>query len=229
MARFTYGAGISGISQSISGATFAQAGPTGILRNNPARASIRNLYAIRNRGFFLILVAAWQTTLTNDQRAAWLALGATRKTIDVFGNPVPLNGMGSFIRFNLPLLQSGRPYNAVPPVDFTTTALSFFTIAALAGPQSLTLTALSPNILSKETLVTACTTTLTAGYTSFKRRPRVLDRTAGPVTLPLNLSAKWIEYGGILQAGTTLIASVRVLNHDSGLYGPRLLNLVAVT
>lgn len=229
MARFAYGAGISGISQSIGGATFLQAGPTGILRNNPARASIKSFRDLRNRAFFLQLVSAWQSALSNDQRSAWLALGGTRKTIDVFGNPVPLNGLGSFIRFNLPLLQTGRPYNAVPPVDFTTTALSTFTISAQSGPQLLRLTALSPNILTKETLVIAVSATLAAGYTSLKRRPRILARVPGPVTLPVTFSAAWIAYGGILQAGTTLFSYVRVLNHDSGLYGPRLLSLVAVT
>lgn len=229
MARFQYGTGVSGIAQSMAGATAMQAGPTGILRNKKATASIRNFSALKNRAFFLTLVRAWTATLTNAERLDWIALGATRKTIDVFGNPVPLNGLGSFIRFNLPLLQAGLPFFTTPPVNFSFTALSTFTIEAKSGPQTVQLTVLGTNITATETLIIACSTTRGPGYTSTKPRPRILGRAPGPVALPFDLTANWIAYGGMLLPGTKLIAYIRVLNTLSGMYGPKFPTILGVT
>lgn len=228
MARFTYGPGISGIAQSTAGVTALQAGPTGILRVKKAIARIREFYSLQNRAYFNNLLRAWNDVLTDTQREDWIALGGSRKTIDVFGNPVPLNGLGSFLRFNLPLLQHGVAYNVTPPTDFTTTTLSTFTIDALSGPQTIKLTALTPNILSNEALIIACSVTYTAGYTSVKHRPRTLSRTQGVLTLPIDFTTRWIQYGGILQPGTALLAYLRVLNTDSGFYGPKLAAMVVV-
>lgn len=229
MARFQYGSGITAIAQSAGGATFMQAGPTGIVRNKRAVARVQDFHALANRAFFFQLVKAWNSSLSASDRIDWIALGGTRTVVDVLGNAVPLNGMGTFIRFNLPLLQDGLPFNTTPPVDFTTTALSSFTIDALSGPQTIKLTALSPNIAANEKLIIACSVSRSAGYTSVKHRPRILHREQGPVTTPIDFSPRWIDYGGILQTGTALIAYIKVLNQDSGFYGPKLFQIVPVT
>ena len=229
MARIAYGAGFSGLSQSTAGVTFLQHGPTGVVRVKRATAKVREFYSLQNRAYFLTLVALWQSASMDAHRADWLALGGSRRTIDVFGNPVPLNGLGSFIRYNLPLLQNGIAPNTTPPTDFTATTLTAFTIDALSGPQTIKLTALTPNIAANEALIIAVSTTRPPGYISLKRRPRTLARVAGPVSLPVDFSTRWIQYGGILLSGTALIASVRVLNTDSGFYSPKLLAMVAVT
>jgi hypothetical protein len=228
MARFLMGATIGGIAQSIGGTTALQAGPTGILRRKVAVAKTRDFYSLKNRSFFLALVHAWSAALSDTDRLDWLALGGSRKTIDVFGNPVPLNGMGTFIRFNLPLLQSGIPFNTTPPVDFTATVLATFTVVADSATQTIKLTALTPTLAPGEVLSIACSVTLSPGYTSTKHRPLILNRSAAPLTLPIDFSARWIERGGILQAGTTLTARVKVMNPASGFYGPNLDALLAV-
>jgi hypothetical protein len=222
MARFLMGACIGGISQSAGGFTALQAGPTGILRVRRAAAKTRDFYSLRNRAFFFTLLHAWSSALNEDERTDWIALGGTNKVIDVFGNPVPLNGLGSFIRFNLPLLQSGIAFNHTPPTDFATTNLSTYTITPLSAPQTIKLTALSPNIDADEMLVIACSYTLGPGYTSTKHRPRIMARVQGPVSLPIDFSAAWLELGGKLLLGTALSSYVKVLNQNSGMYGPKL-------
>lgn len=229
MARFAYGPQISGFAQSTVGCTFIQAGPTGIVRVKRAVARVRDFYAQQNKSFFFALLRAWPTALSDDERLAWLALGGSRGTVDVFGNTVPLNGLGSFIRFNLPLLQAGLPFNHIPPTDFTATDLSSFTITASSYAQTIKLTALTPNILANERLVITCSIGLPPGFTSMKARYRTMARAPGPVSLPIDFSAKWIEYGGILRAGSALLAKLRVLNTDSGFYGPALAAMLAVT
>jgi hypothetical protein len=229
MARFLMGAAIGGISQSLGGATAIQAGPTGILRRKVAVAKTSDFYSLKNRSFFFTLVHAWTSALNDTERTDWLALGGSRSVIDVFGNPVPLNGLGTFIRYNLPLLQTGLPFNHTPPTDFTATTLLSFTIAAHSSTQTIKLTALTPNISAIETLIIACSVTLSAGYTSTKHRPLILHRAAGPVTLPIDFSARWLERGGSLLSGTALTAYLKVMNQNSGHYGPRLDQLVAVT
>lgn len=229
MARFAYGAGFSGIAQSTSGVTFMQAGPTGIVRVKKAVAKNSQFYALANRAYFLSLVSAWQTALNDAQRLAWLALGGSRKTIDVLGNAVPLNGLGSFIRYNLPLLQNGVAYNATPPTDFTATTPTTFAITASSAGQSIALTSFTPTLLSNEQLQIACSVTKGPGYISTKMRPRILARAPGPLSLPIDFSARWLQYGGFLQPATALIAYVRVLNKDSGFYSPKLAAMVLVT
>ncbi len=229
MARFISGATIGGIAQSIGGATALQAGPTGILRRKVAVAKTRDFYSLKNRSCFFTLVHAWSAALSDLERLDWLALGGTRRTIDVFGNPVPLNGMGTFIRYNLPLLQAGLAFNHTPPVDFTATVLSTFTIVADSATQTIKLTALNPTLATGEQIVIACSVTLGTGYTSLKHRPLILHRATAPLSLPIDFSIRWLERGGLLQTGTTLTARLKVMNPASGFYGPALLGLVAVT
>jgi hypothetical protein len=228
MARFLSGPGISAIAQSTIGATFLQAGQTGILRVKKALSPVRDFYSLQNRAYFFRLLDAWQHVLNDTERADWLALGGTRRTIDVFGNPVPLSGCGTFIRYNLPRLQTGLDYNHTPPTDFTATVLIAFTVAATTSPQQIRLTALTPNIEAGETLVLACSVSHPAGYTTTKPRPRTMARIPGPVSLPFDFTAKWSQYGGLLLSGTTLLAKVRVMKDVSGFYGPTLAALVAV-
>lgn len=229
MARFLTGPTIGGISQSTGGATFAQAGPTGILRTNRARARVRDFYSLQNRAYFFRLLYLWQNALTDNERLAWLALGGSRAVIDVFGNPVPLNGLGTFLRYNLPLLAAGIAFNVIPPVDFTATLLSTFTITASSTAQTVKLTALFPNITASEQLVIACSTTRSPGYTSLKPRVRIMARVPGPVTLPVDFSPRWIQFGGVLYPGTVLLSKIKVLKETSGFYGPVLSAIFSVT
>lgn len=85
-------------SRAAGGVQYLRNRSTGVNPNSPRQQAIRAVLGA--------LSVRWQVTLTDAQRAAWLAYGTAVPNTGVFGDPVPLSSQQAYIRGNSARMQA---------------------------------------------------------------------------------------------------------------------------
>lgn len=115
MAQVVYSTGIQAFRGSIGGATFAwsKAGYTARQRRAPITSRQQNNST--QRASFSVLRYRWTNTLTNSDRAAWIAQAALEPLTDPFGNTYYIHGLNWYIRSLSLLAFAGASFITLPP------------------------------------------------------------------------------------------------------------------
>lgn len=103
------------VAGSVAG-TCSQRGNVGsVVRNRSLPVRKRSSRQAASRVFFGSLTIAWQTELTQAQRASWRVYAANVPWKNRLGSPATLAGVTHFVRSNLPRLLAGLPRVDVAP------------------------------------------------------------------------------------------------------------------
>jgi len=102
-------------SGSVGGITYAhnRGGMIQRARRTPVNTNTAQQQAIRNA--MAMCVAAWNATLTEDQRNMWRVYAAGTPVIGKLGTQIQLSGLNMFCRGNVPRIQAGLAMIATGP------------------------------------------------------------------------------------------------------------------
>lgn len=121
--KFRGGSVVGQASGSVSGQTFSHNRYGPYVRNRAIPTKSMTTYALNAKALMGAASAAWRS-ITDAQRAAWVAWAQTNPVVDAFGEQQVLSGQAAYVQLNRRILQDGGTQIAVPPVG--------------AGPQALT-------------------------------------------------------------------------------------------
>jgi len=118
MALVQYGGGISAMSGSLGGNTFARnrGGNYVRTRTKPINPNTGLQQAIRSA--LSQLTTAWSQTLDADARTAWNLYASSVSMLNRLGTTIFLSGFNHFIRSNVPRLQAGQAIITAGPTTF---------------------------------------------------------------------------------------------------------------
>lgn len=106
-------------SGSVGGITFTRTRSGMTLRARSMPVNPNTEYQQRMRSIQSTLAQAWQSTLTDLQRAGWETYAANVPRRNKLGDTIHLTGNTMFIRCNSPRLQADLPLAADAPAEFT--------------------------------------------------------------------------------------------------------------
>lgn len=141
MALVKFGGGITAMSGSIAGNTFARNRSGNYVRSRTKPINPNSTSQVFARSIVGTLAQAWRTDLTAAKRTAWATYAAAVAVTNKLGETVYLTGFNHFVRSNAVLLQSakglitaGPTVLALPEKDPT------LAVVASVATQLLTLT-----------------------------------------------------------------------------------------
>lgn len=180
--------------------------------NTPSQSGVRTNFGILSRD--------WSSTLTDAQRAAWVAYANTYPRLDVFGASIKLTGANMYISLNAVLLTITQPTSLTPPPSNVVTPV---------GIDANSLAAVSPGTLSFQQ--TTATTTDTRIYI-FGQKPLPAGRapvmsafrflfttsnTVGPFPASVPVGAAYTSKFGSWAVGQKISLLVATVDRTSGL------------
>jgi len=165
------------------------------------------------RALFSSLSTAWRT-LTEPVREAWREAAVNFPVVDVFGNPVILNGNSLFLQLNANLAKVGIARIDTPPLvsDVANVIIDEVIVEAEGGVVSLTFDSVVPAGMAA--LISA-TQTISAGRRNFKNLLRNIGTvTAGATGLAVTTS--YTNTFGAPITGGRVGFSVETVNIETG-------------
>lgn len=218
MALLTFGGGITAMTGSMAGNTFAKTAGGYIIKakSNPTAG-----VTAKSRVSKLItgqLSKVYSVTLSPNQHAAWKVFAASNPYTSNNGLTKLLTGHNLFIKLNYPLMEYGYSINLDPPADRPQNIVNFLNVIPTSGnPGTILITGgvLGPVV---DTLVlVSCTPALRPGIRSKQSALRDL-----PITIPINIATD-VTDAYLANFGTTptgpgqrIIVQIQAFNTDTG-------------
>jgi hypothetical protein len=115
MALVKLGGGVTGISGSIAGSTFARNRFGSYIRPRTKPVNPKSSGQQLARSVMAYLAEYWHGTATSIQRGGWNTYAAAVAAKNRLGEGIYLTGFNHFIRSNSPRIQIGYPVVAAPP------------------------------------------------------------------------------------------------------------------
>ena len=141
MALVKYGGGITQMSGSLAGNTFARNRYGNYVRSRTHPINPNTALQTIVRAALAELTARWSQTLTAAQRTAWNLYGANVVMLNKLGENINLTGFNHYIRSNTVRLRVGAPVADAGPVIFELPAADpAFAVSLSEATQQVTLT-----------------------------------------------------------------------------------------
>ena len=139
MALVKYGGGITAMSGSIAGNTFARNRYCNYVRARTKPVNPRSYDQGRIRNAMSYLTTYWAQTLIDTERIAWNLYGSSVSMLNKLGEATFLSGYNQFLRSNVILKRIGiAPVKAGPTIFELPEAAAPFTVAGDASDHKLT-------------------------------------------------------------------------------------------
>lgn len=119
MALVKFGGGITQMSGSIAGNTFARNRSGNYVRNRTKPVNPNTALQVRARAAIAALTERWSETVTGVQRTAWNLYASNVSMTNKLGESIKLTGFNHYIRSNAFLMQFGITIIDAGPVIFT--------------------------------------------------------------------------------------------------------------
>ena len=217
MALIQYSNFVSDMSGKLNGSVHAsnrggQYTRTKITPRNPATP-----YQQAARNSMGQLAKDWGSLLTDAQRAAWSAYGATSPVISPFGNPKPLAGNTAFTSVNRIVLQAGGTMLLDPPVSKAITGLTSLTLTANHTGPVLTVTFAPTPLSSPEGIYLFATPAFSPGISNSTTMLRFLNYYSAASSV-LDIESDWVARFGTFpaSAGQRIAILAQVVNNTTG-------------
>jgi hypothetical protein len=141
MALVKLGGGITGMSGSIAGNTFARNRFGNYVRSRTKPVNPRSTGQVGIRSIISYLAEAWHNVLDADKRTAWETYAAAISMKNRLGEVISLTGFNHFIRSNSVILQHGNVMIDDGPAELSLPAKDpTFAIVAYADTQKIHIT-----------------------------------------------------------------------------------------
>ncbi len=194
------------------------------IRTKVTPVNRRTSYQSAVRASFAVFAKAWASTLTDNERLAWIAFAAGNAFSNIFGEKRFLTGMNAYIQINAALANIGVAALTVPPTDTSTGAVGALTlVATVAAGGTLTLATNESGVAVGTSLNVYASPAISPGINFIKSQLRYIGNFASAGT-PYNLKTDWIaKYGSFptvagkkIFVATQLITASGVLSTPSG-------------
>jgi hypothetical protein len=141
MALVKLGGGITAMSGSIAGNTFARNRFGNYVRSRTKPVNPRSTSQVLMRSIISYLAEAWRTILDDSKRTAWETYATAINTKNRLGEVINLTGFNHFIRSNAVILQHGNVLIDDGPAELSLPAKDpTFAILAYADTQKIHIT-----------------------------------------------------------------------------------------
>jgi hypothetical protein len=219
MARVQFGSIITD-SRGRLGGTVLRSTHYGLTINTLARP--RNSQTSRQRSQrarVASISAAWTTTLTDEERADWITLGAANPISDTWGNDYPLTGIAIYMRVNSKRLAAGLSRQDTAPADQSVTAITTATLTTAAGP-TLGIAWTATPAPTNHRLKLYVSPPLNPGVTNAAGKLFLILITAAAASSPVDLTSIYEGIFGPLLTGRKIIAQATFFNQANGAESP---------
>jgi hypothetical protein len=217
MAKILFGVGVADARNKLGGHVFSKNRNGAYVRQKVSPSQPRTPAQLVVRASFGQFAAAWGAILTEAQRAAWTALASTNPVPDQFGNPQVLTGLQFYQRVNRNLFTIGQPRVDAAPGGTGVESLATASMVATGGAGTIAFT-FTPTPLGASThLVVALTPPISPGKNFVTAFLKLVEKdTAGALTSPQALGAKYIAIFGAMVVGQKIGASAFTIDDVTG-------------
>lgn len=216
MAKILFGAGVGDARGSIGSATFTKGRNGAVLRMKVSPVQPRSPAVMAVRANFMDLSKRWGFTLSDAQRAAWMALAAITSYTNQFGNTYHPTGLQLYQGCNRNLQLCGLvPIDAAPgnlDVDVPLT----LTVAAILATQELNATFTPTPIPAAHYMAFDAVAGHNPGRNFHGAGYRFVGAFAPALASPRELAAAYIAKFGALRSGTKVTIRGWLINTANG-------------
>jgi hypothetical protein len=230
-ANIIFGNGVADARGSIAGTTFSRNRHGSYARNRTKPINTNTPYQSAVRNQIGSLSKQWGDTLTESERAAFVAIAPNHPVPNKLGQVTVLTGISFFQQLNMNLHAVGGTPITVPPADFSISALESVVLAVDSTPSEVMTIAVAPSALAtNETLLVRATPMFPPGQSYFFNKLRVIGNVAASGT-PIDILALWdTRYGSpALVAGQKIAVGVQVVNTVTGVASPMATAITVIT
>jgi len=230
MANVQFGQGVADMSGSAAGNVFARnrGGSYTRARVKPLNPQSSRQTSVRNS--MTELTTAWSSSLTQNQRDSWMALGLAFPAVGAFGASIILSGLQMYVRQNTTLLQAGLARVDDAPADLNVESLLTLTLAVDVSDGDFDVTFTPTPLDAGSRLQIFATPAMSAGISYVKNKLRLLSTYSDATGSPLEVSAEWTAlFGAFPIAGQKVVIEARVINAVNGTVSSRLQAAAIVT
>lgn len=218
MALVKFSALISEMRNKLNGSVFARNRGGNYLRNKVTPNNPKTVAQVAARNLLATFSQKWRT-LTEAQRLAWRSAVDAYKKTNVFGDVVTPSGNILFTRLNVNLSLIGQSSISVPPTPSGVEQLNEITVTADSTTPSLTI-AVDPDPIPADTYaIVEATPSMSPGIYNANTAFRVVEVFDPAQISPLDITTKWGDKFGTLQAGSKLHVRVKFVNGKTGEVG----------
>ncbi len=217
MAKILFGIGIADARNKLGGHVFSKNRNGAYVRQKVSPSQPRTPAQLTVRSAFGGFSKAWGASLSDAQRAGWIALAASNTFPDRFGNPQVLTGLQMYQKCNRNLHTISVARLDDPPADLAVDSLASMTITATFTGSILTVGFTVSPLAAGMHLVVFGTPPLSPGKifaTTFMKLvyadPNDLS------TSTVDIYADWAALFGPLQAGQKLVFQGMIINDVNG-------------
>jgi hypothetical protein len=228
MAKILFGAGVGDARGSIGAMTFTKGRYGAVLRQKVSPVQPRSSLVLTIRSLFATLSRKWAYTLTDAQRAGWLALASITTYTNAFGNSNHPTGLQLYQSCNRNLQLLGAPLIADAPANLNVTSLLTIspTIAKTAQVFSVAYTA-TPVPATHDICIEAGPQN-NPGRANGTNGLRFLNSFGPASASPADMAAKYIAKFGAIQAGQKITVRAFMVNETNGAASTPLVTTVTV-
>jgi hypothetical protein len=196
MARVLFGNAVQDMRGKDNGNVYSKNRFGPYIRTKVTPVNRRTTFQTAVRATFTVLARLWGSTLTDAQRAAWIAYAAATPFRNIFGLSRALSGHQYFLKLNAALGNIGAAFVLDPPTSNANGDLGVLTLAmAVAAGGSMTLATNESSVPVGALVVVYATPQLSPGINFVKSQLRYIGNFASGGT-PYDLKADWVaKYG----------------------------------
>jgi len=229
MAKVKFGGMVADARGKLDGVVYSKNQYGAYVRNkvSPVQPQTARQTLVRER--LATLSKNYATVLTDAQRAAWSAFAKINPSVDIFGQPQAMTGIGAYCRLGAIILNTGAAAPlATPPADLQVSGLIGCTVAAAAGAGTLGIVFGVSPLAAGEELYIYATQGFSAGRQFFKPALRFIGCSPGAQVTPYAAGPQYVAKFGAMIAGTAIGVLVMVVNVANGALSPGIFNRVVV-
>jgi hypothetical protein len=228
MAKILFGAGVGDARGSVGAMTFSKGRSGAVLRQKVSPVQPRSAHVLTIRSLFATLSKRWAHTLTDAQRAGWIALASTTALTNTFGNTYHPTGLQLYQSCNRNLQLLGAPTIADAPANLDVTSLLTITPTAAKTGQTFAIAYTATPVPGTHDICFDASPQLNKGR-AFTGSAMKFVNSFGPGSAsPADIAARYIALYGALQAGQKITVRAWAINETNGAASTPLVSTITV-
>jgi len=216
MAKTKLGATLADARNAAGGIVYSKNQFGSYIRQKVSPVQPRSTHQMAARARLQDLATRWANTLTDAQRAAWIALAAANPVIDVFGDSQVLTGLQFYVRVNRNIIAAGGTRIDAAPANQNVTALLTLSLTADVSDNKINVTFTPTPLGASEKLVIYATPPLSSGRAFAQNFLKYIYASAAAQVSPVDVTNEWRTRYGDFQAAQRITIEACILNSTNG-------------
>lgn len=216
MAKAKFGAALADARGSVAGLVFTKNRFGQILRQKVSPVQPRSIRQAAARAALQYLATRWANSLSDAQRAAWIALANANPVTNAFGDSITLTGMQYYVRVNRNLGKVGEAYDDDAPANQDVTGLLTVTLSAAEVAATMSVAWTATPLAAAHRGAFWASPPMSSGRSFNENLLKFLTFTLAADPSPFDIAPYYLPRFGVWQAGQHIFVRAGAVNTTNG-------------